>query len=91
MRWKNRKLVLIDWLDSHYVPGWHTDEPSEEPLYCRSVGWLIHDGKDAKTIASHITNEETSQRSGEMTIPTKAITRMKTLSQHREIEGETDA
>jgi hypothetical protein len=54
----NKKLVLIEWLDSHAVYGWHTEEPSEEPLRCRSVGWLIYDGERAKTIAAHITDEE---------------------------------
>ena len=74
-----RPLVLITWLDSHYVAGWHTDEPSEIPSLCRSVGWLIYDGDKAKTIASHITDEETPQRCGEMTIPVAAIVRVRIL------------
>ena len=73
------KLVLIEWLDSHYVAGWHTDGPAEEPTICRSVGWLIYDGDKVKTIASHITDEALPQRCGEMTIPTAAIVSMKTL------------
>ena len=74
-----KPLVLITWLDSHYVAGWHIDEAATEPSLCRSVGWLIYDGAKAKTIAAHITNEETPQRSGEMTIPTAAIVRMRVL------------
>ena len=73
------KLVLIEWLDSHYVAGWHTDDPNEEPLTCRSVGWLLHDGPRAKTLAPHVTAEETPQRSGEMTIPTDAVVRVEVL------------
>ena len=73
------KLVLIEWLDSHYTQGWHANAPNEEPLLCRSVGWLLYDGEKAKTIAAHITEEETPQRTGEMTIPSVAIIRMDVL------------
>lgn len=73
------RLVLIEWLDSHHVPGWHTGEPATKPLLCRSVGWLVHDGTEAKTIAPHITEEETPQRCGEMTIPTAAMLKMEAL------------
>lgn len=73
------KLVLIEWLDSHHSPRWTTDPPSTEPLLCRSVGWLTHDGKDAKTLAPHITDEDTPQRAGEMTIPTRAIVKIRRL------------
>lgn len=73
-------LVLIEWQDSHYVPGWHTNEPVKEPLLCRSVGWLMHDGEDAKTVASHLTDEEDPQRLGEITIPTRAVLRILLLS-----------
>ena len=73
------KLVLITWLDSHYVAGWHTEEAATEPSYCRSVGWLVHDGEKAKTIAAHITNDETPQRCGELTIPTAAIIKIRVL------------
>ena len=55
------------------------DEPSRKPLFCRSVGWLLYDGEEAKTIASHMTDEETSQRTGEMTIPSVAILRIEVL------------
>ena len=75
----NQPLVLIEWHDSHAVYGWHTGDPSEEPLLCRSVGWLMHDGEKAKTIAAHMTNEETPQRSGEMTTPSATIIRVEVL------------
>lgn len=73
------KLVLIEWSDSHYHAGWHTDDPATEPVYCRSVGWLIHDGKKAKTIAAHVTDEGVPQRCGEMTIPACCIRKIKTI------------
>lgn len=70
------KLVLIEWLDSHQNAAWTTEEPAKEPLSCRSVGWLVHDGEAAKTLAAHMTLETPPQRSGEMTIPTCAITKI---------------
>jgi hypothetical protein len=75
------RLVLIEWLDSHRTDGWHHDEPATEGKLCRSVGWLIHDGEDAKTIAAHIADEDCSppQRAGEMTIPTCSVKRIKRL------------
>ena len=80
---KGPRLVLITWMDSHYVVGWHTDEPNTEPLLCRSVGWLLHDGDRAKTIAPHVTDEETPQRSGEITIPTASVVRIEPLDTPR--------
>ena len=77
---KQIPLVLIEWLDSHYAPGWHTDKPPKRGSTCFSVGWLVHDGKHAKTIAAHITDEEPPQRSGEMTIPSCAVLNVQKLS-----------
>ena len=70
-----KKLVLIEWVDSHYRPGWTTDGAKNTalPLECLSVGWIVHDGKEAKVISSHITIEKNQQRCGDMTIPTAAI------------------
>jgi hypothetical protein len=73
------RLVLVEWVDSHHRAGWTTDEPCDAPLTCLSVGWLIFDGKHAKTLAPHYTAEENPQRNGEMTIPSCAITRMEVL------------
>lgn len=73
------KLVLIEWVDSHRTEGWHQDDPATEPILCRSVGWLIHDGKAAKTIAAHVTEEGPPQRCGEMTIPGCSIRKVQVL------------
>jgi hypothetical protein len=73
------KLTMIEWMDSHHTAHWTTGSPATEPLLCRSVGWLVHDGDKAKTLAPHMTNEHTPQRAGEMTIPTCAIVKMRTL------------
>ena len=47
------KLVLIEWMDSHQVGKWTDEAPATEPLLGKSVGWLVHDGKKAKTLAAH--------------------------------------
>ncbi len=74
------KLVLIEWVDSHSSRGWQTFEELElmdEPLKCRSVGWLFYDGKDCKVIVPHIAGEKNAniahQGNGDLSIPTKAI------------------
>jgi hypothetical protein len=73
------KLVMIEWLDSQQSMGWTRDEPAAKPMKCRSVGWLVYDGKDMKTLASNITEEENPQRTLEMTIPVCSITKIKSL------------
>lgn len=73
------KLMLIEWLDSHHAAHWTTESPATEPVLCRSVGWLVHDGDKAKTLSPHMTDEQNPQRAGEMTIPTCAVVRMRAL------------
>jgi hypothetical protein len=73
------RLVLVEWLDSHYIPEWHYDEPLTEPKVCRSVGWLVYEGPKAITIAAHVAVEDAPQRSGEMIIPAQAVINIKTL------------
>lgn len=75
------KLVLVEWVDSGGSSGWTElkDVPkSVHPV--ESVGWLVHDGKDAKTIVSHKGGEDGShmpeQVYGWMVIPASAIKRI---------------
>ncbi|KKN79665.1 hypothetical protein LCGC14_0338690 [marine sediment metagenome] len=82
------KLVLIEWIDSHSGRGWRTTEEIErcaEPLYCRSVGWLIKETKQVKVIVPHIAGEKNGdiilQGCGDLTIPTKAIIKITTLKE----------
>jgi hypothetical protein len=78
---RRHPLVLIEWEDSCSVPLWHAEEPANVPTRCRSVGWLLHDGKAAKTIAPHVADPDgpAMHRSGEMTIPTRAVIRVRRL------------
>ena len=81
------KLVLVEWLDAHAGRGWQTVEQLEraaEPLYCRSVGWLVAERDDCKVIVPHIAGEEEGAEfltgCGDLTIPNKAIVRFTALT-----------
>lgn len=54
-----------------------------EPLYCRSVGWLITENKKCKVIVPHIAGERNGdamlQGSGDLAIPANAIVKMTVL------------
>lgn len=72
------RLVLVEWEDSHANGEWQElDGPIEDrALVCRSVGWLVLDGKHAKVIAPHMNEPEPGvelQGCGIMTIPAAAI------------------
>jgi len=73
-------LVLVEWVDSHYRPGWSSDDSENEPLICSSIGWLIHDGEDAKVLSANISREKCPQRCGDMTIPSRAILHVRRIS-----------
>ena len=80
------KLVLIEWLDAHAGRGWQTADAitaAAEPLYCRSVGWLVSETADCKVIVPHISGAkgevEFLTGSGDLTIPAKAIVRLRVL------------
>jgi hypothetical protein len=79
-------LVLVEWVDSHSGRGWQDIaqfERAAEPLYCRSVGWLMSDTKACKVIVPHIAGEQNGdvmlQGCGDLAIPTKAIVKMTVL------------
>lgn len=77
---------MIEWVDSHAGRGWQAAERFDhvaEPLYCRSVGWILSENKDCKVIVPHIAGEKQGetllQGCGDLTIPTKAILKVTTL------------
>lgn len=79
---KEHRLVYIEWEDScGAVARWqYLDESDVEYIVCRSVGWLVYDGKDCKRIVPHIgrhnVEDAREQGCGDMTIPTPAIIKM---------------
>ena len=55
------RLVLVEWLDSHAGRGWQDLDRLEraaEPLYCRSVGWVIRENKDCKVSSTPFRREK---------------------------------
>ena len=81
------RLVLIEWEDSHVDGVWHqvSGEIEDRALLCRSVGWLLLDGVQAKVIAPHLNEAEEGvplQGCGIMTIPARAVLRVTELTQH---------
>ena len=57
------KLVLIGWQDSFGCSSeWQKLDgvQSPRPLLCRSVGWLLYDGKDCKVAVPHLTMDHAS-------------------------------
>ena len=72
-------LYFIVWVDSHQRPGWTTDEPQSKPLKCISVGFLASKNAEAVTLSASLSVEDNQQRCGDMTIPLRAILKMKRL------------
>jgi len=76
------RLVFIEWLDSFGCSSQWEDiaVPAPAPLFCRSVGWLLHDTDQCKVVVPHLTfptQEHMKQQGcGDMTIPTRAILRI---------------
>ncbi len=82
-----RPLVLVEWIDSHSGSGWQPldeIEKAAEPVYCRSVGWLVAQGNGTKVLVAHISGERNGNLrlfgKGEITIPEKAILKLRVLA-----------
>lgn len=76
----DRKLVLVEWLDSRRGEGWvRLDELEGSITRCRSVGWIISKDADSLTLAGHL-GENPDQCCGDLTIPTRAVLKMTPLS-----------
>ena len=80
------KLVLVEWLDSHSGRGWQDMEQIEgaaQPLFCRSVGWLVAESDDCKVLVPHLAGDKDgkilAQGCGDLAIPARAILKMKVL------------
>lgn len=84
-----RRLVLVEWEDSHCSQGWEHigDEIEDRALVCRSVGWLLLDGEKAKVVAPHMSDPDCGvalQANGTMTIPTRAVLRIVDLAEQEQ-------
>ena len=88
------RLVLVEWADSFGCSAhWEKlpESPTAKVMICKSVGWLFYDGDDCKIVIPHITDDSHDsaphQGCGDMTIPSRCITRMVTLSEEGTRKG----
>jgi len=75
------KIVIIKWVDSTGVTsGWEFTEDIKplKPAICTSVGFLIDDAEDYKTI---VQTDGEDQILGRLTIPVCAIKEIKEVKQ----------
>jgi hypothetical protein len=81
------RLVIIRWQDSRQPCGqWRylATLPESKPVEVASVGWLVKDTADVKVIAQNIGDlafPENAQASGIMTIPTRCVISIESLSE----------
>jgi len=74
------KLVYIEWVDSCGDSSrWREldDIKKDKPVLIRSVGWLLAETQESKTIVPHLSDSDHGQ--GEMTIPKSAIKKFRVL------------
>ena len=77
-----KDIVLIEWVDSKGITTWEDLEGLEAmlPVACYSVGFLIDDNEDYKTLALGMGG---NQVLGRLTIPSGCI---KSIKKCRELE-----
>jgi len=54
---KPLKLVYVEWVDSATIHGWHDIEELQDDggtVFMQSVGWIIHETKEALMLAAHL-------------------------------------
>jgi hypothetical protein len=80
-------LVLIEWLDSGQpIPRWQwlSEIKPRRPHRCVSVGFLVQDDDETKTLAPNLGasagDTDWDQASGLTTIPAAAVQRLERLS-----------
>lgn len=76
---KDKEIILIEWVDSKGMERWEYLDEIEPmlPCVCYSVGFLIEDNNDYKTLALGLSE---TQVLGRMTIPSGCITSIKKLA-----------
>jgi hypothetical protein len=81
------RLVIIRWQDSRQPCGqWRYLKalPDQRPVEVASVGWLLKDTDEVKVLAQNIgdlAHPENAQASGIMTIPTRCVLSIETLTE----------
>ena len=77
--YKKYPLVEITWLDHHGDAGWSDEHDTEDdnPVECRTVGWLVKTGKVHLFVYDSLTND--GGRGGVSKILKKCVTNKKVL------------
>ena len=71
------ELVLIEWVDAVYHDLWEPiDDAEPTDMKVQSVGWLLNDTPEYKTVAPH---QQCAQVRGGMSIPASAIVKIQKL------------
>jgi len=82
-----RTLVLVEWVDSHSgAGGWQPRDEiagAAEPVYCRSVGWVVSERNGTMVLVSHVSGERNKgvrrYAKGDIAIPKKAVVNVSVL------------
>lgn len=76
---KQRRAVYVEWVDSMSKGGkvWHHEDDFKlGELACRSLGFIVKEGKTSLVIAGH---ESAGSVAGDIEIPKCAITKRRTV------------
>ena len=79
MKMMDKDIVLVEWVDSKGMERWEYLDEIEPmpPCVCYTVGFIIEDNKDYKTLALGLSE---TQVLGRTTIPSGCIRSIKKLS-----------
>lgn len=93
---KTPRLVLVEWEDSGQpAPQWQwlDDVRVSSAVRCQTVGFLIQDDSAVKVIAQNVGDLEGDARqvSGVIRIPTRAVTRVTSLTASKAAYGRAAA
>ena len=90
------RLVIIRWQDSRQPCGqWRylSALPEAKPVEVASVGWLVKDTDDVKVLCQNIGDlgfPDKAQASGIMTIPTRCVLSIESLTEEGEATFSAD-
>lgn len=78
---KRGALKSVEWVDSGHTPQWRSpDQIPDYPATCVTVGFIIHDTKEALTLAQTVrVDNNYGDVNGCMTIPKCCIKKIEAL------------
>ena len=75
-----RKLVIVEWVDSHSIDGWRTIEDMKPDGICRcqTVGWLMRKDKELVSVVQSLAFDGRDSNAT-TNIPTGSVKRIREL------------